>query len=244
MLTHLSENNLGGTVREGDFVSGIMCLSFLKLKRSSTAIVLQGLPDSWTFRNRVSGVHLVSDNHRGRDHLPTKALPLEAPAKYPLLLSTFSSNGEACTLKISSLSGDAGHSRMSDGDGARFEQCDSRRFECIFDNMSIFSSFSSSRSFNSRISPSKVRTRSSSDSVYPRGNALRLNLSLVLHSKPTFEHCEQHGRIPSHLIFLLRHLSHACAIRAWLLLPTLITFMGSMPGILALTTLVCFKCPE
>lgn len=39
------------------------------------------------------------------------------------------------------------------------------RFECILDNMSIFSSFSSSKSFNSRTSVSRARTLSSKDSV-------------------------------------------------------------------------------
>lgn len=102
----------------------------------------------------------------------------------------------------------------------------------IFESRSIFSSFSSSKFFRSLTSASRVRTRSSSDSVYPRGKALRLNLSLVLHSKPTFAHCEQHGRIPSHRIFLLLHLSHACAIRLCELEPTLITFIGRMPGMM------------
>jgi hypothetical protein len=96
----------------------------------------------------------------------------------------------------------------------------------------------SSRSFNSRTSASNDRTLSSRDSVYPRGNALRLNLSLVLHSNPTFAHCEQHGRIPSHFIFLLRHRSHACAIRGCELLPTFITFIGRIPGIVAVRALL------
>lgn len=68
---------------------------------------------------------------------------------------------------------------------------------------------------------------------YPLGNARRLNLSLVLHSNPTPEHCEQHGRMPSHRIFLLRHLSHAWAIRLCELdEPTFIIFIGKIPGIL------------
>jgi hypothetical protein len=111
---------------------------------------------------------------------------------------------------------------------------DGRLFECIFDSISIFSSFSSSRSFNSLTSDSKLRTLSSKDSVYPRGNARRLSLSLVLHSKPTFAHCEQHGRIPSQRIFLLRQRSQAWAIRLCEFDPTLITFIGSIPGIFAL----------
>lgn len=41
------------------------------------------------------------------------------------------------------------------------------------------------------------------------------------------------GRIPSHRIFLLRQRSQAWAIRLWELTPTLMTFIGSMPGILA-----------
>ena len=107
------------------------------------------------------------------------------------------------------------------------------RFLCILDSMSIFSSFSSSRSFRSRTSASRTRTRSSSDSVYPRGKALRLSLSLVRHSKPTLEHCEQVGRMPSHRIFLLRQRSQAWAIRLCELVPTLMTFMGRIPGIVA-----------
>ena len=71
---------------------------------------------------------------------------------------------------------------------------------CSRESISIFSSFSSSRSFNSRTSASSPRTRSSKDSVYPLGNARRLSLSLVLHSKPTLAHCVQHGRMPSQLV--------------------------------------------
>ncbi len=123
---------------------------------------------------------------------------------------------------------------------------DGRRFECIFDSMSIFSSFSSNKSFNSLTSASNERTLSSNDSVYPLGNALRLSLSLVLHSNPTFEHCEQHGRIPSHRIFLLLQRSQAWAIRLCELDPTLITFIGSIPGILLVVTIypdvICCSC--
>ena len=99
--------------------------------------------------------------------------------------------------------------------------------------MSIFSSFSSNKSLSSRTSHSKARTLSSRDSVYPRGNARLLSLSLVRHSKPTLAHCEQQGRMPSQRIFLLRQRSQAWAIRLCELVPTLITFMGSIPGILA-----------
>lgn len=123
---------------------------------------------------------------------------------------------------------------------------DGLRFECILDNMSIFSSFSSSKSFNSRTSDSKFLTLSSKLSVYPLGNALRLSLSLVLHSKPTFEHCEQHGRMPSQRIFLLRQRSHACAILLCALCPTLITFIGSIPGMLVIFPILrgvrCGRC--
>lgn len=105
--------------------------------------------------------------------------------------------------------------------------------EWIRESSSIFSSFSSRRPLSSRTSDSNDRTRSSNDSVYPRGNARRLNLSLVLHSNPTAEHWLQHGRMPSHLIFLLRHRSQAWAIRLWGLLPTLITFIGRIPGMVA-----------
>lgn len=108
------------------------------------------------------------------------------------------------------------------------------KFPCIVESISIFSSFSSSRSLSSRTSPSSTRTRSSRDSVYPRGNARRLSLSLVRHSKPTEEHCEHVGRTPSQRIFLLLQRSQACAIRLWALLPTLMTFIGKMPGIVAI----------
>jgi hypothetical protein len=112
-------------------------------------------------------------------------------------------------------------------------------FPCILESISIFSSFSSNKSFNSLTSDSSCRTRSSSDSVYPRGKARRLSLSLVRHSKPTLAHCEQHGRMPSHRIFLLRQRSQAWAIRLWELVPTLMTFIGRIPGILAV-----FDCPS
>lgn len=92
----------------------------------------------------------------------------------------------------------------TDGDGL---------FPYNLESMSIFSSFSSNRSLNSLTSVSSCRTRSSNDSVYPRGKARRLSLSLVLHSKPTLAHWEQHGRMPSQRIFLLRHRSQAWAMR-------------------------------
>ena len=94
----------------------------------------------------------------------------------------------------------------ADTDDERHEcgfECE--ELECTFDIISIFSSFSSSKSFNSRTSDSSALTLSSSDSVYPRGlphfvsrvlhelqemtyKALRDNLSEVLHSNPTVEH--------------------------------------------------------
>jgi hypothetical protein len=43
----------------------------------------------------------------------------------------------------------------------------------------------------------------------------------------------QLGRMPSQRIFLERQRSHAWAMRAWQLEPTLITFMGSIPGMVA-----------
>lgn len=102
---------------------------------------------------------------------------------------------------------------------------------CIFDSISIFSSFPSNRSFSSRTSHSRILTRSSSDSVYPLGKALLLSLSDVLHSNPTVEHWEQVGVSPSHRIFLLRQRSQACAIRDCVLVPTFMTFIGRIPGI-------------
>lgn len=111
--------------------------------------------------------------------------------------------------------------------------CEAGENEWMRDSTSIFSSFSSSRSLRSLTSASNDRTRSSKDSVYPRGKARRLSLSLVLHSKPTLAHWVQHGRTPSQRIFLLLQRSQAWAIRLWEPLPTLITFIGRIPGMLA-----------
>jgi hypothetical protein len=161
--------------------------------------------------------------------------------KYESEFSTPSNNGEACTLKVSSLGGGEAlfSFLVSCGEGLAGDPTDCRRFLCIFESISIFSSRSSRRSFRSRSSASSCRTRSSSDSVYPRGNARRLSLSLVLHSKPTVAHCEHVGLMPSHRIFLLRQRSQAWAIRLCELVPTLMTFIGRIPGILA----VCYICP-
>ena len=159
--------------------------------------------------------------------------------KYESDISDPSRSGDACTLNISSF-GVAGTSSCLDSGGGEADCIDegrlerSPKFECIFDSISIFSSFSSSRSFNSRTSASNARTLSSSDSVYPLGNALRLSLSLVLHSNPTFAHWEQQGLMSSQRIFFDRQRSQACAIRLWALVPTLITFIGSIPGMLTM----------
>jgi hypothetical protein len=170
-----------------------------------------------------------------RGYPPTSVRPLELPAKYASWFVSSSRKGDCCTLKVSSFSCDSSRASEDAGEGIdgllgawALGEC-----ECMRESMSIFSSFSSSKSFSSRTSDSSVRTRSSSDSVYPRGNARRLSLSLVLHSNPTLVHCVQLGRIPSHRIFLERHRSQACAMRAWQLDPTLITFMGKIPGMSA-----------
>jgi hypothetical protein len=105
--------------------------------------------------------------------------------------------------------------------------------ECSLESTSIFSSFSSNRHLSSRTSASNDLTRSSRDSVYPRGNARRLSLSLVLHSKPTLAHCVQHGRTPSQRIFFERQRSQAWATRLCEVPPTLMTFMGRIPGMAA-----------
>jgi hypothetical protein len=94
----------------------------------------------------------------------------------------------------------------------------------------MFSSFSSSKAFSSLTSDSKLRTRSSSDSVYPRGNARRLNLSLVLHSKPTLTHCVQLLHII--LVREVEELRYARNVRtdtiaAYLLRPAAITLTKS-----------------
>lgn len=48
--------------------------------------------------------------------------------------------------------------------------------------------------------------------------------------------------MPSQRIFLLRHLSQAWAIRLWELVPTLMTFIGRIPGILAVLLIACCLC--
>jgi hypothetical protein len=81
-----------------------------------------------------------------------------------------------------------------DIDAASVNFCDVRMGDdppCIRDSKSMTSSFSSKRRFSSLTSASSDLTCSSRDSVYPRGKALRLSLSLVLHSNPTFKHCVQ-----------------------------------------------------
>lgn len=165
--------------------------------------------------------------------LPTNVLPLDGPINVESDTSESSCNGTACTRKVSSLfDGESAGLSMTTGDELNGD-FDILRLSCMRDSISIFSSFSSNKSFNSLVSPSSTLTRSSSDSVYPRGNARRLSLSLVLHSNPTFAHWEQHGRIPSHRIFLLLQRSHACAILLCAVIPTLITFIGRIPGIFA-----------
>ena len=171
------------------------------------------------------------------DNGPTNALPLDAPMTYVSEFSASRRKGDCWTWNVSSLRTSSAAaslvSAVEGGDG----NCALRRRVAdpgsMRVNMSIFSSFSSKRSFNSLTSASNARTRSSNDSVYPRGKALRLSLSLVLHSNPTLEHCEQHGRMPSQRIFLLLHLSQACAIRLCAVVPNLIVFIGRMPGMMS-----------
>ena len=158
--------------------------------------------------------------------------------KYVSDCSPSSRQGDCWTLKVSSfsLAGDVTSlipGKSTDDEIVLEGRLSEGEFEWTLKRMSIFSSFSSSRSFSSLTSVSNARTRSSKDSVYPLGKARRLSLSLVLHSNPTLAHCEQHGVIPSHRIFLLRHLSHACVILLWALVPTLITFIGRIPGMIA-----------
>jgi hypothetical protein len=163
--------------------------------------------------------------------IPTSILPLDVPTKTESQFSSSNNSGDCWILNKSSLSTLSSLLSISgDVDGRRGLNSGCGECECILDSISIFSSFSSSKSFSSRTSASNALTLSSNDSVYPLGNARRLNLSLVLHSKPTLMHCEQLGRMPSQRIFLERQRSHACAMRAWAALPTLMTFMGRMPG--------------
>ena len=154
-------------------------------------------------------------------------------------------HGDCCTLNVSSLESCASTTRACPAVAVGEDVADGR-LEAgdpgwILERMSIFSSFSSNRSLSSFTSVSNALTRSSKDSVYPLGKALRLSLSLVLHSNPTLAHCEQQGVMPSHLIFLLRHLSHACAILLCALVPTLITFIGRIPGMIASLLFLFFE---
>jgi len=171
-----------------------------------------------------------------RGTVPTSVRPLELPTKKESLFRSSSRCGACCTLNVSSLSCDASRLWLEAGecvDGRVAAEGADGECEWIRDSMSIFSSFSSSSSFSSRTSASSTRTRSSNDSVYPLGKARRLSLSLVLHSNPTFVHCVQLGRMPSHRIFFERQRSQAWAMRLWQLEPTLITFMGKIPGMVA-----------
>lgn len=152
--------------------------------------------------------------------IPMNVLPLEVPTKYDSVVPSSDKYGDCWTLNESSFgAGDADEVLGEAEEGVADvllgdNDWDGEVCGCILVSMSIFSSFSSSRSFNSLTSLSNARTLSSNDSVYPRGNALRLSLSLVLHSKPTFEHCVQHGRMPSQRIFLLRHLVSKVSARS------------------------------
>ena len=171
-----------------------------------------------------------------RKTVPTSVRPLELPTKKESLFRSSSRCGACCTLNVSSLSCDASRLWLEAGecvDGRVAAEGADGECEWMRDSMSIFSSFSSSSSFSSRTSASRTRTRSSNDSVYPLGKARRLSLSLVLHSNPTFVHCVQLGRMPSHRIFFERQRSQAWAMRLWQLEPTLITFMGKIPGMVA-----------
>lgn len=154
--------------------------------------------------------------------------------KYESAFSASSKHGDCCTLNVSCFGSCIAVLGFDSVEGEVGEVVD-RRWEpgWTFERMSIFSSFSSNKSFSSFTSVSSALTRSSNDSVYPRGKALLLSLSLVLHSKPTLAHWVQQGVMPSQRIFLLRHRSQAWAILLCALVPTLITFMGSMPGIIA-----------
>ena len=46
--------------------------------------------------------------------------------------------------------------------------------------------------------------------MYPLGNDRLASLSDTVHASPTDTHFE-HGEAPSHLVFFIRHRSHACA---------------------------------
>lgn len=146
------------------------------------------------------------------------ACPLELPMKKLSDPSSAIKHGGCCNLNISSLP--TRSEALCSGDALpKFVVSEALRGDegvcaCIFESISIFSSFPSNRSFSSRISHSRILTLSSSDSVYPLGNALLLSLSDVLHSNPTVEHWEQVGVSPSHRIFLLRQRSQAWAMRA------------------------------
>jgi len=85
--------------------------------------------------------------------------------KYESEFSTPSKRGEAWTRKVSSFVGDPGALFESAAVKLWEGSLDRPRLPCILESMSIFSSFSSSRSFNSRVSASSTRTLSSRDSV-------------------------------------------------------------------------------
>ena len=99
--------------------------------------------------------------------LPMNPRPLEAPMNQESESSRSSKEGDCCTWNVSSLGSSTGFFRSTAavGDTELDERRELDEYECILDSMSIFSSFSSRMFFNSRISASKERTRSSNDSV-------------------------------------------------------------------------------
>lgn len=104
-----------------------------------------------------------------------KALVLDGPVKGVFCVGFLSSEVECSTWIRSSRSGAGGLFDFSRGEVDEEAVVGSVKagegalrggaMECSLESISIFSSFSSSRAFNSRVSASRALTRSSNDSV-------------------------------------------------------------------------------
>lgn len=155
MLIIWSETRRGGALVIGIFGGERLGDDERDLEAAKKALVSKfghGLPLSWTFDLKVS----------------IKALPLDAPIKYESA-SPSKRLGDCCTSKVSSCGASCSlegfFSSVFDGEASLGVVLVAGDLEWILDKISIFSSFSSSKSFNSLTSCSNDRTLSSKDSV-------------------------------------------------------------------------------
>lgn len=145
------------------------------MNKRSTSKSEHGFPVSCTLRLNAS-TNSIRYQMTGRKvtwSVPTKPRPLEVATQQESAPSRSRECGDGWTPDAPSLFRSTSPSRcglrffllVEVGDCELEERQEGDEFARSLDNMSIFSSFSSSMSFNSRISASRVRTRSSRDSV-------------------------------------------------------------------------------